>query len=65
MEPRCCAWRGVYCNSVPLWVPKRPMTGIGQAINLAHPGAKTFIAGILIMPTVVALVVVGLLLFGK
>ena len=31
-----------------LWVPKR--FGIGQALNLAHPGAKVFLAGMAIIP---------------
>ena len=35
-----------------LWVPKRPVTGSGQAINLGHPNAKLFIAGLLIAPLV-------------
>ena len=48
-----------------LWVPKRPMTGMGQAINLGHPGAKTFIGGMLIAPVVVILAVAMLVLYAR
>ena len=47
-----------------LWVPKRPMTGSGQAINLAHQGAKTFIGGILLVPIAV-LLAVALTIFAR
>ena len=41
-----------------LWVPKRPMTGEGQALNFAHLGATTVIAGICIMPAAILLVLI-------
>lgn len=41
-----------------LWVPKRPVTGSGHALNLGHPGAKAMIAGVLIAPLVLIAVVV-------
>jgi uncharacterized membrane protein len=41
-----------------LWVPKRPVTGSGNAINLGHPGAKAMIAGVLIAPLVLIAVIV-------
>jgi uncharacterized membrane protein len=46
-----------------LWVPKRPMTGSGHAINLGHPGARTFIIGMLIVPAVIIVLVVLLMLY--
>jgi uncharacterized membrane protein len=45
-----------------LWVPKRSMHGAGQAINVAHPGAKIFIAGLCIMPAALVLMLVLLAL---
>jgi uncharacterized membrane protein len=45
-----------------LWVPKRPMHGTGQAINVAHPGAKVVIAGLCIMPAALVLMLVILAL---
>jgi uncharacterized membrane protein len=39
-----------------LWVPKR--AGIGQALNIAHPGAKVFLAGMSIIPLGLLLVVI-------
>lgn len=47
-----------------LWVPKRPMTGSGQALNVAHPGAKTFIAGMCIMPAAIVVMLI-LLKFAR
>ncbi len=41
-----------------LWVPKRPVTGSGHAINLGHPGAKAMIAGVLMAPLVLIAVIV-------
>jgi uncharacterized membrane protein len=51
---------GFYSSKVDsrLWVPKRPVTGSGQAINLGHPGARLFVAGILIAPLVVIAAIV-------
>jgi len=45
-----------------LWVPKRPMTGTGQALNFGHPGARTFILGMCIVPAalLLALALTGL-----
>jgi len=45
-------WFGSYSSTVDsrLWVPKRPMTGTGQALNFGHPGARTFVAGMCIIP---------------
>lgn len=41
-----------------LWVPKRPVTVSGHAINLGHSGAKLVMATILIIPaaTIAAIV---------
>jgi uncharacterized membrane protein len=47
-----------------LWVPKRPVTGSGQAINLGHPAARTFIGGMLITPLVFILLIVALAFFA-
>jgi uncharacterized membrane protein len=51
---------GFYSSKVDsrLWVPKRPGTGIGQAINLGHSGAKLFIAGVLIAPVTILAAIV-------
>ncbi len=51
---------GFYSSKVDsrLWVPKRAGTGIGQAINLAHSGAKLFIAGVLIAPVTILAAIV-------
>lgn len=38
-----------------LWVPKRPMTGAGMALNFGHPSARTTFAAMCAVP-------VGLLL---
>jgi uncharacterized membrane protein len=53
-------WFGSYSSTVDerLWVPKRPMTGIGQALNFGHPGAKTFVVGMCIIPAALLLVFV-------
>jgi len=48
-----------------LWVPKRPATGIGQAINLGHPGAKLFIAGVLIAPVIIIAGVVFAAIYAR
>ena len=40
-----------------LWVPKRPLTGSGQALNFGHPQAKWFIAAMCIVPAALALVI--------
>jgi uncharacterized membrane protein len=48
-----------------LWVPKRPLTGSGQAINLAHPGAKMLIASLLIVPAIIIVVVVALAVYAN
>jgi uncharacterized membrane protein len=47
-----------------LWVPKRGITGDGLALNFGHPGAKTFIAGICIMPAAFVLALI-LLRFAR
>ena len=47
-----------------LWVPKRPGTGIGQALNVGHPGAKVTIAGLLITPAAFVLLLVLLSIFS-
>ena len=51
-------WFGAYSSRLDsrLWVPKR--TGIGQALNFGHPGAKTVIAGMCIIPAALLLVLV-------
>jgi len=53
-------WFGSYSSTVDsrLWVPKRPMTGTGQALNFGHPGARTFVAGMCIIPLALVLVLV-------
>ena len=53
-------WFGSYSSGLDtrLWVPKRPMTGTGQALNFGHPGAKTFIVGMCIVPVALLLLVV-------
>lgn len=50
--------RGRYSSAsdTRLWVPKR--AGIGQALNLAHPGARVFLAGMSIVPLGLLLVVI-------
>ena len=46
-------WFGSYSSRVDtrLWVPKRPLTGTGQALNCGHPQAKWSIAAMLMIPT--------------
>jgi uncharacterized membrane protein len=53
-------WFGAYSSRQDsrLWVPKRPMTGTGWALNFAHPGAKTFLIGMGIVPATLLLVVI-------
>ena len=53
-------WFGSYSSKVDtrLWVPKRPMTGTGQALNFGHPGARTFIVGMCIIPVLLLLVLI-------
>lgn len=41
-----------------LWVPKRPVTGSGHALNLGHSGAKLVIAAILVVPVVIVAAIV-------
>ena len=55
-------WSGSYSSTrdTRLWVPKRPITGTGQALNFGHPHAKTFIAAMCIVP-VVLLLILGLI----
>ena len=50
--------RGRYSSPLDtrLWVPKR--TGIGHALNFAHPGAKVFLGGMAIVPLALLLVLV-------
>jgi uncharacterized membrane protein len=51
-------WLGAYSSRVDsrLWVPKRAMTGTGQALNFGHRGARTFVVGMCIVPAVLLLV---------
>jgi uncharacterized membrane protein len=53
-------WLGAYSSKVDtrLWVPKRPITGTGQALNFGHPGARVFIVGMSIVPIVLLLLLV-------
>ncbi len=57
-------WLGAYSSKLDsrLWVPKRAMTGTGQALNFGHPGAKMFIAGMCIVPAALLFVLVLTLL---
>lgn len=57
-------WFGSYSSArdTRLWVPKRPMTGEGFALNFGHPGARMVFIGIVIIPAGGALVVALLLL---
>ena len=50
-------WFGSYSSALDnrLWVPKRPMTGTGDALNFGHPGAKTVVAGMCIIPAALVL----------
>lgn len=59
-------WFGSYSSrrDTRLWVPKRPMTGGGFALNFGHPGARTVLGGICIVPAALALVAL-LLLFTR
>ena len=51
-------WRYSSRRDNRLWVPKRPMTGSGDALNFGHPGAKTVIAGMAIIPAAFVLLFV-------
>jgi uncharacterized membrane protein len=59
-------WFGSYSSrrDTRLWVPKRPMTGTGMAINFGHPSAKTTFAVICAVPAGLLLLFV-LLQFAK
>lgn len=48
-----------------LWVPKRPGTGSGQALNMGHRRAKVVVAGVLIAPVTILVAVVLLVLYAK
>jgi uncharacterized membrane protein len=45
-------WFGAYSSKVDtrLWVPKRPMTGTGFALNFGHPAAKVTFAAMCTVP---------------
>ena len=45
-------WFGAYSSTrdTRLWVPKRPITGTGMALNFGHPGAKTVMATVCVVP---------------
>jgi uncharacterized membrane protein len=51
-------WFGAYSSRLDnrLWVPKRPMTGTGQALHFGDPGARTLIVGMCIVPAALLLV---------
>jgi uncharacterized membrane protein len=53
-------WFGAYSSRVDsrLWVPKRPKTGIGDTVNFGHPGAKTVVATMCIVPGALLLLLV-------
>ena len=59
-------WFGAYSSTRDsrLWVPKRPMTGSGMALNCGHPAAKTTMAAMCVVPAGLLLVFV-LLQFAK
>ena len=63
---RSINWSGGYSSKLDsrLWVPKRGIRGTGYALNFGHPGAKTIIGGLLIVPVAVALTLVLLKFFG-
>ena len=46
-----------------LWVPKRPMTGIGSTPNLARTGARTALAAMFVPAAAVIVVLVVLYFF--
>ena len=45
-------WFGAYSSrrDTRLWVPKRPMTGTGLALNFGHPSAKVVMAAMCSVP---------------
>jgi len=45
-------WFGAYSSrrDTRLWVPKRPMTGTGMALNFGHPSAKITMATVCLVP---------------
>ena len=60
-------WFGGYYSSAHdtrLWVPKRPMTGTGMALNFGHPSAKIVMATVCVVPAGLLLLFV-LLQFAK
>jgi uncharacterized membrane protein len=60
-------WSGVGYSSkldTRLWVPKRPMTGEGQALNFGHPQAK-FALLAMGMPAIGILIVLTVLFFRR
>ena len=59
-------WFGAYSSKrdTRLWVPKRPMTGSGMALNLGHPSAKITLATACMVPAGLLLLFV-LLQFAK
>jgi uncharacterized membrane protein len=59
-------WFGAYSSKrdTRLWVPKRPMTGSGMALNLGHPAAKITLATVCMVPAGLLLLFV-LLQFAK
>jgi uncharacterized membrane protein len=59
-------WFGAYSSrrDTRLWVPKRPMTGTGMALNFGHPSARTTFAAMCAVPAGLLLLIV-LLQFAK
>jgi uncharacterized membrane protein len=53
-------WFGSYSSRVDtrLWVPKRTLTGTGQALNFGHPQAKWYVAAMLMIPAAVVTAVI-------
>jgi uncharacterized membrane protein len=52
-------WFGSYSSrrDTRLWVPKRPMTGSGMALNFGHPSARTTFAAMCAVPAGLLLLV--------
>jgi uncharacterized membrane protein len=48
-----------------LWVPKRPISGSGQALNFGHSGAKVFIFGLSIVPVIIVGLIVLLAVYAN
>jgi uncharacterized membrane protein len=48
-----------------LWVPKRPLTGSGQALNFSHPQAKWFVAAMLMIPAAIFVTIIVAILVGS